>query len=260
VPRDHLSIGEVLGLLKEDFPDISISKIRFLESKGLLDPERTPSGYRKFYDNDVKRLRWILTQQRDNFLPLKVIKDRLESGDPDGVRSPPVQFRDGGGSDDGGRDEEPQVHATAAAIEPSPEEVTPGALDEAASSISMSADELASAAGLSEDDLRALEHLGIVQGRAVGPAVLYDENALAIARHAAACLRLGLEIRHLKVYLLAAQRESGFVEQVVTPLLTRQDPAARREARKQANALLELGDSLRGALLRQEVRSFLGPG
>src|ERR1044072_3311239 len=74
----HLSIGEVLSLLQEEFPDVTISKIRFLESQGLLDPERTPSGYRKFYEADVERLRWILQQQRENFLPLKVIKGRLE--------------------------------------------------------------------------------------------------------------------------------------------------------------------------------------
>ncbi len=79
--RAHLSIGEVLGLLQEEFPDVTISKIRFLESQGLIDPERTPSGYRKFYAADIDRLRWILVQQRENFLPLKVIKDRLESAD-----------------------------------------------------------------------------------------------------------------------------------------------------------------------------------
>src|SRR5258707_5976080 len=82
VERAHLSIGEVLALLQEEFPDITISKIRFLESQGLLDPERTPSGYRKFYEPDLTRLRWILTQQRDHFLPLRVIKERLDSGLP----------------------------------------------------------------------------------------------------------------------------------------------------------------------------------
>ena len=75
---DHLSIGEVLSLLQDEFPDVTISKIRFLESQGLIDPERTPSGYRKFYESDIERLRWILVQQREHFLPLKVIKDRLE--------------------------------------------------------------------------------------------------------------------------------------------------------------------------------------
>jgi len=81
--RSHLSIGEVLNLLQDEFPDVTISKIRFLESQGLLDPERTPSGYRKFYEGDIERLRWILRQQKDNFLPLKVIKDRLAAGELD---------------------------------------------------------------------------------------------------------------------------------------------------------------------------------
>src|SRR3954452_7939265 len=80
--RAYLSIGEVLSLLREEFPDVTISKIRFLESQGLLDPERTPSGYRKFYEADVERLRWILQQQRENFLPLKVIKGRLDEPAP----------------------------------------------------------------------------------------------------------------------------------------------------------------------------------
>jgi DNA-binding transcriptional MerR regulator len=77
----HRSIGEVLALLRDEFPDVTISKIRFLESQGLVDPERTPSGYRRFYDKDIDRLRWILRQQRENYLPLKVIKDRLVGGD-----------------------------------------------------------------------------------------------------------------------------------------------------------------------------------
>ncbi|MGH9094649.1 MAG: MerR family transcriptional regulator [Acidimicrobiales bacterium] len=92
--RTHLSIGEVLSLLREEFPDVTISKIRFLESQGLVDPERTPSGYRKFYDHDVERLRWILRQQRDQFLPLKVIKGRLSEHPDDDL-------------DDGGRDHPP---------------------------------------------------------------------------------------------------------------------------------------------------------
>ena len=89
--RSYLSIGEVLSLLKDEFPDITISKIRFLESQGLLDPERTPSGYRKFYEADVDRLRWILRQQKENFLPLKVIKGRLGmegNGDDEGADEP----------------------------------------------------------------------------------------------------------------------------------------------------------------------------
>ena len=97
--RAHLSIGEVLSLVQEDFPDITISKIRFLESQGLLDPERTPSGYRKFYESDIERLQWILTQQRDHFLPLKVIRDRLDEWDATGER-PATDAGSADGTDD----------------------------------------------------------------------------------------------------------------------------------------------------------------
>ena len=86
----HLSIGEVLGLLLEEFPDVTISKIRFLESQGLIEPERTPSGYRKFFDDDVELLRVILREQREKFLPLRVIKDRIVSGEIEtGDATPP---------------------------------------------------------------------------------------------------------------------------------------------------------------------------
>ena len=81
--RTYLSIGDVLTLLREEFPDVTISKIRFLESQGLVNPERSPSGYRKFFDHDVERLRWVLRQQREHFLPLKVIRDRLADGELD---------------------------------------------------------------------------------------------------------------------------------------------------------------------------------
>ena len=87
----HLSIGEVLSLLQEEFPDVTISKIRFLESQGLVDPERTPSGYRKFYEADIDQLRWILTQQKENFLPLKVIKDRMAGREEDDEDAPPAK-------------------------------------------------------------------------------------------------------------------------------------------------------------------------
>jgi len=88
----HLAIGEVLTLLREDFPDVTISKIRFLESQGLIQPERTPSGYRKFFDSDIERLRWVLRQQKERFLPLKVIKERLDSGEAlTGPEDPPAQ-------------------------------------------------------------------------------------------------------------------------------------------------------------------------
>ena len=95
--RSHLSIGEVLSLLRDEFPDVTISKIRFLESQGLVDPERTPSGYRKFYDHDVERLRWILRQQREHFLPLKVIRGRLSEQGAEPGAPVPAEVATGGG-------------------------------------------------------------------------------------------------------------------------------------------------------------------
>jgi DNA-binding transcriptional MerR regulator len=129
--RSHLSIGEVLSLLQGEFPDVTISKIRFLESQGLLDPERTPSGYRKFYEGDIDRLRWILRQQKDHYLPLKVIKDRLDDAVPsrdaavvsrsanNGVAVAAAQGETGPGSD--------QSVATAVALDERPGAARPAA-------------------------------------------------------------------------------------------------------------------------------------
>ena len=122
----YLSIGEVLALLLEEFPDVTISKIRFLESQGLIDPERTPSGYRKFYDLDVDRLRVILREQRENFLPLRVIRDRLESGEidetgsltpPRGIRNVSVMERESATAD-GGFDETGEMHIPPGTVVP----------------------------------------------------------------------------------------------------------------------------------------------
>ncbi len=112
--RSHLSIGEVLSLLQEEFPDVTISKIRFLESQGLLDPERTPSGYRKFYEADIDRLRWILRQQKDHYLPLKVIKDRLEETGP--IRTAPTAATQADVDASNGLDPAPAMGARAATV------------------------------------------------------------------------------------------------------------------------------------------------
>jgi DNA-binding transcriptional MerR regulator len=114
----HLSIGEVLGLLLEEFPDVTISKIRFLESQGLIEPERTPSGYRKFYDHDVELLRVILREQRENFLPLRVIKDRIDSGQLD--PTPPRGERKRSAADDEELAKEIATHPSAARSAPVP--------------------------------------------------------------------------------------------------------------------------------------------
>src|SRR6476661_9735108 len=104
-PSEHLSIGEVLTTLRDEYPDITISKIRFLESQGLIDPERTPSGYRKFYSPDIARLRWILHQQKEHFLPLKVIKGRLDQLQPGEALPPDLPTAPAPTADAGGAEE-----------------------------------------------------------------------------------------------------------------------------------------------------------
>ena len=128
VPRPHLSIGEVLSLLQDEYPEITISKIRFLEAQGLLNPERTPSGYRKFYDQDVEQLRWVLQQQKENFLPLKVIKDRLAAGRLDDPPSASGVLDLGVAVDPGGADrpEAPILATTTAAAPSTPVPPAPG--------------------------------------------------------------------------------------------------------------------------------------
>ncbi len=237
--RAYLSIGEVLSLLKEEFPDVTISKIRFLESQGLLDPERTPSGYRKFYDSDVERLRWILRQQREHFLPLKVIKGRLRGGITDG-------------GDEGEKLDLAQASAQAAMA--ATDESAPLAVRTSGASLNLT--ELAVASGLEEDDLRDLERYGLLVGRRVGSAVYYDEEALSLAGLAAGFMKYGVEARHLRMYKTAADREAGFLEQVVMPMLKQRNPQARRQATESLAELARLGQGLRQAMLRQALAQY----
>ena len=275
--RAHLSIGEVLSLLQDEFPDITISKIRFLESQGLIDPERTPSGYRKFYESDITRLRWILVQQRENFLPLKVIKERLERGEleeansteaaPDAptssetdstldlgpvastAHSPPPQPTTSASDDpDRGRG---AARAARDAVRTAP-------LDAGASSVALSREELAEAAGITPAEVADLERFGLVSGRTIGPTVLYDESALGVARLAAGFLRHGVEGRHLRMYKVAAEREASFFQQVVMPLLKQRHPSARQQAVETLGELAELGEGLRAAMLHHALRDYLG--
>ncbi len=289
---ESLSIGEMLDLLKAEFPDVTISKIRFLESQGLLDPERTASGYRKFYQGDVERLRWILRQQRENFLPLKVIKGRLEAeGDAVFAATGP-----GAGVDvnvDAGAGAVPDAsvpgasapRTTATVPEPSPAPPSPapraspagepapdpdptpspaappvspsGEVERpAATPTAFSRDELARASGLSPSELSQLERHGLVAGTSVGSQLSYDAEALEVARLAAAFSHHGIEPRHLRMYKNSAEREANFYEQVVLPLVKQRNPAARQQAADTLSALSELGDNLRRSLLRQALREI----
>ena len=265
-----LSIGEMLDLLKVDFPDVTISKIRFLESQGLLDPERTASGYRKFYQADVDRLRWILRQQRENFLPLKVIKDRLEAeeagapavpaGRPssDAPAAAPAPSPESPAPPAGDPPAPPPAPVPAAApvmSEPAPDP-DPPAVPAAEEPASYSREELARASGLSPSDLSQLERHGLLVGTSVGSQLCYDRQALQVARLAAAFARHGVEPRHLRMYKNSAEREAGFYEQVVLPLVKQRNPAARAQALSTLEQLATLGDALRSTLRQQALSSF----
>jgi len=432
--RAYLSIGDVLTLLKEEFADVTISKIRFLESQGLLDPERTPSGYRKFYEDDVERLRWILRQQREHFLPLKVIKDRLDDEPAEigeATRPPPGTWSPGSSSapaqvepapappgrspgplgpdhrfeppvaghpesPESSRQAEPAVNARQAEtvvpvrptepaparqaepvsarqaetvvpvrptepvsarqpepvparqpepvparqVEPvsarqpepvpagqaepvvparpvqpvgparQPEPVTgdgrtsrddrgpteasrslptgggpaaepartapvtsgmppsspasaPPAVPHAGSpalsagltGVDFNLDELAAAAGLSVEEVGQLEQYGLLAGKPMGGTVYYDEEALTVARLVAGFRAFGVEARHLRMYKLAADREAGFFQQIILPLLKQRNPQARFRAVQTLEEMSRLGQGLRTSLLRIALRN-----
>jgi DNA-binding transcriptional MerR regulator len=424
--RSYLSIGDVLTLLRQEFPDITISKIRFLESQGLVNPERTPSGYRKFYEHDVERLRWVLRQQREHFLPLKVIKDRLDddggetsSGSPEVTEVPPmeepvlvgqrtsneaVEAHATAGTRHRRADEAPAaVHAggptlpgiesgtagtngappgegagapraatpdlapsrTPAARRPSPQAPSagtgpvdeppparspkaggaahgnpattgspdgepgpaprrprsnPAAVAAAAQDVSgaevgtdatpdspagpsaagvapvagetrpgpptatagrhkgsratappeepgagapvpagasMSMDELSAASGLEVSTLEELAGFGLLVGTKVAGQLYFDDEGLAVANLAAGFARFGVEPRHLRLYKNAADREAGFVEQIVTPLVRQRNPEARARAHETVDELASLGQQLRASLLRSALGTLL---
>jgi DNA-binding transcriptional MerR regulator len=280
--RSHLSIGEVLSLLQDDFPDVTISKIRFLESQGLLDPERTPSGYRKFYEGDIERLRWILRHQRDHFLPLKVMKDRLEEAATAGLVVPPDEPPPAVPPGPPSLFEDPREDGPAAAAAPStaepkaPEPAAPptpvrtarpaptmpalpprpsiNPLDAGPTGVSFTLEELADASGLTQRELGDLARFGLLVGHSVAGDTFYDGDALVVARTAAGFVRFGIEARHLRMYKVAAEREAGFMEQVVMPLLKQRNPTARQQAAENLGELARLGEQLRAALLRGALR------
>jgi DNA-binding transcriptional MerR regulator len=413
--RSYLSIGDVLTLLRQEFPDVTISKIRFLESQGLVNPERTPSGYRKFYEHDVERLRWVLRQQRENFLPLKVIKDRLDdeqveaggaatttpegashpAGEPvlvgqrassghqeasarrdpagpgrgsvaarsigsaprahaegppvaDGptlpgieseaktngastkatagptpdtpagqagepapdvpvpshrarasksvatgtVRNRPQAMPPTGGaipSGSAGVPETPQAHApdaagpvaTAAApgtgpaagpVEAEPEEgagpvppaveadvlsVMPAATSGGRTGATLSVEEVVSASGLEPAVVEELVEYGLLVATRVAGLPCFDQEAVAVATLAAGFARFGIEPRHLRLYKNTADREVGFIEQIVLPLVRQRNPEARVRATETADELLRLGQQLRASLVRSALGTLL---
>jgi DNA-binding transcriptional MerR regulator len=280
---EHLSIGEVLAELSDEFPDITISKIRFLESQGLVNPERTPSGYRKFYPHDLARLRWILHQQKEHFLPLKVIKERLDELPP----GEEARLLDPAPAAGGGAESEAAPEATVDA----PPVVAPAASSTGSSSRRSSSrrtqafaptlpvdddaddasalgtsggdphysrSELAEAAGLDDAQLSELEAYGLVApAREIDGVGQYDDDALDIARIAAGFFRRGVEARHLRMYRTFAEREAVLYGQVLMPYVRQRNPEARGRLQEELVELATLGRRLRTALLRDAVRETL---
>jgi len=234
-----LSIGEVLAQLRPEYPDVTISKIRFLEAEGLIEPERTPSGYRKFSREDVARLRYVLSAQRDQYLPLRVIKAHLEAIDR-GLEPP-----DSPGSG-------PQVPRALVAADGLP---GPDTFGRDTSELRLSRDELIDAASIEPAQLSQLEQFGLVAAR---PGGFYDGDALVIAKTVAEMSRFGLEPRHLRAFRAAADREVGLVEQVVAPLVRQRNPEARGRAEEVARELAALSVKLHATLVRSGLRPQFG--
>jgi DNA-binding transcriptional MerR regulator len=234
--RAFMSIGEVLGALRADFPDVRISKIRFLESEGLITPERTPSGYRKFSREDVARLTYVLAAQRDRYLPLRVIKDHLDAIDR-GLDPPDTP----GGA--------PKLPRTLVAAPDASQALAPDP-----SPVRLSRPELLAAADITEETLGQLEQSGLLSARGGH----YDQTALTIAQTVGALARYGIEPRHLRAYRTAADREVGLFEQVVLPLVRQRNPEARGRAEETAQELAALSVRLHAALIKAGLRSVLG--
>jgi len=234
----HMSIGEVLAQLRPDFPDVTISKIRFLEAEGLVEPSRTPSGYRKFSHEDVDRLRYVLTAQRDHYLPLRVIKDHLDAIDR-GFEAPQIGAPG------------PRVPRTVVAVDGSP---GPGAFVRDPMDVRLSRAELIAEAGVDERQLTQLEEFGLISARS---GEHYDADALLVASTVAEMAAFGLEARHLRSFKAAADRESGLVEQVVAPLARQRNPEARARADEVVRELAALSVRLHAALVRMRIRQSL---
>src|SRR4051794_15523205 len=209
----YLSIGEVLGLLLEEFPDVTISKIRFLESQGLIEPERTPSGYRKFFDDDVELLRVILREQREKFLPLRVIKDRIDSGQIETRDATPPAGHEQPTADQVAKHPaagpaSPTVPAPRSTPSADGPWVTPAESQPAARllpGVLVNRDELCAMASITREQLADLEEFGVLPKR-TNPAELYGDEAVEIAAAAGGFLRAGVDARHLRGWRTSVER------------------------------------------------------
>ena len=234
-----MSIGAVLDLLRPDFPDVTISKIRFLEAEGLVTPQRAASGYRRFTAYDCARLRYILTAQRDHYLPLKVIKAQLDA-QPDGELPPSGSLYGvprlvsvtGSGPAAGGSD-------TGA--------VTP-------TRVRLSREDVLERSGVAEELLTALVKAGVIT---TGPSGFFDEHAVVILQCARALAEYGVEPRHLRAFRSAADRQSDLIEQIAGPVVKAGKAGARDRADELAREVAALAITLHTSLIKSALRDVL---
>jgi DNA-binding transcriptional MerR regulator len=246
VNAPRLTIGEVLARLRGEFPDVTISKIRYLESEDLVHPQRTPSGYRKFSDADVARLRYVLAAQRDQYLPLRVIKDHLDALDRGEALPSGGAAAGAAAGETGGRHGDGVAAGVVVAL-PDLAAVPPDA--------PLSGPEFAAAAGLDDVALADCVEFGLVGRDSSGRHPVSD---LPVARAVAGLARHGIEPRHLRVYRTAAEREAGLLEQLVAPALRARSEEARARATEQLSELAGLSVQLHTALLQARLRDVLG--
>ncbi len=235
-----MSIGAVLDLLRPDFPDVTISKIRFLEAEGLVTPQRAASGYRRFTAYDCARLRFILTAQRDHYLPLKVIRAQLDA-QPDGelppIGSPYAVPRLVSVPD---RGEETEAGPDPAAVAPT--------------RIRLSREDLVERSGVDEHLLTALLKAGVINTGAGG---FFDEHAVVILQCARALAEYGVEPRHLRAFRNAADRQSDLIAQIAGPVVKAGKTGARDRADDLAREVAALAITLHTSLIKSAVRDVL---
>ena len=234
-----MSIGAVLEMLRPDFPDVTISKIRFLEAEGMVTPERTASGYRRFTAYDCARLRFVLTAQRDQYLPLKVIKAQLDA-QPDGELP-----------------ESKSAYAVPRLVSVESSDVADDARDTAAvapAQVRLSREDLLARSGVSNDLLIALVKAGVIKPGAAG---FFDEHSVVTAQCAQALEEYGVEPRHLRAFRSAADRQSDLIAQIAGPVVKADKAGARDRADDLAREVAALAIALHTSLIKSAVRDVL---
>ncbi len=221
--QELFNISQVCENLIGEFPELTVSKIRYLESQGLISPLRTESGYRKFSTDDLEQLVWVLRQQRDYFVPLRTLKERLERNG--------VDFK------------------SSAESNTSDSKVV-GGKDPVVTGISLDIDGLSRASGVPPQKIQELIELGVVKGRQVGSKEIFEGDSLLTIRAAKRLFELGMETRHLRMYLVAAQREAGVIEQLFSAKTKSGDVESRTEAKRELDEVVVLGREIHKCLLK----------